>query len=72
MKGGYIVPLVHYHIRYQALSPEEREKLVDQINSVAFTGLSISDDFRSGDFYLTSEDELRFIDIPDSCVLMKL
>lgn len=37
--------LVRYHIRYDALSPEERRELIDQIESVAFTGFSVASDF---------------------------
>lgn len=64
--------LVRYHIQYQSLSADERMKLINQIESVAYTGFVVSSDFCSGEFFLNSEDELSLIDIPDGCLLTKL
>lgn len=64
--------LVRYHIQYQSLSADERSKLIDQIESVAYTGFIVSHDFCSGEFFLNSDDDLSLISIPDSCHLTKL
>ena len=64
--------LVRYHIRYDSLSPEERRELINQIESVAFTGFAVAADFCSGEFFLDSDDDLRFIKIPDGCILTKM
>lgn len=64
--------LVRYHIQYQSLSVDERAMLIEQIESVAFTGFIVSSDFCSGEFFLNSEAELSLINIPDGCLLTKL
>lgn len=64
--------LVRYHIQCQSLSTDERVKLINQIDSVAYTGFVASSDFCSGEFFLNSEDELSLINIPDGCLLTKL
>ena len=64
--------LVRYHIRYDSLSEEERRQLIAQIDAIAFIGFTVAPDFCSGEFFLDSEDDLKFIKFPNGCSLTKL
>lgn len=64
--------LVRYHIQYQSLSMEQRTKLIERIDEIAYTGFAVYSDFCSGEFFLNSDDELKLIDFPDECILTKL
>lgn len=64
--------LVHYCVQYPSLSVEDRERLIEQIESVAFTGFAVRSDFCSGEFFLNSDDELKLIHFPEGCHLTKL
>lgn len=64
--------LLCYRVQFQSLSAEQQTKLIEQIDTVAFTGFSIASNFCSGEFFLESEKDLKFIDFPEGCILEKL
>lgn len=64
--------MVKYHIEYSLLSAEERKALIEQIDSVSYTGLAVASDCCSGEFLLGSESELQLIDFPQGCCLTRL
>lgn len=64
--------LVRYHIEYSSLSNDEKQSLIEKLESISYTGFSVCQDFCSGEFYLTSEEELKSIDFPEGCHLKRI
>ena len=72
MKGVDNMSLIRYCVEFHSLSSKDRQKLFEQVGSIADIGLNVHEDPYSGVFYLNSEDELKLIDFPDGCHVKKL
>ncbi len=56
--------LNHYFVEYKSVSPEDREKLLEDIETYSFNGAFISPDFNSCEFFLYSNVDVNIIHFP--------
>lgn len=64
---------IHYEITIKpSVSREERNRVIREIDNMSPIGFDMYPDEKTGKFFLNSEDDLNFINLPDGCIVKKI